>query len=90
MSEQGNIGHNGVSGERLKSFIERVERLAEEKKAICEDISDIYKEAKSAGFEPKIMRKIVSMRKSNLEKRREEAELTRLYAAAIGMQDSFL
>lgn len=73
------------SGVRLKSFIERVERLSEEKTAICEDIKDVYGESKATGFEPKIIRKLVSMRKQNLEKRREEAELVELYMAAIGM-----
>lgn len=87
------VGHNsgdangvdvgGVSGARLKSFIERVERLEEEKSALSEDIRDVYKEAKATGFIPSIMRKIVSIRKTNLEKRREEAELLELYAAAI-------
>ena len=76
-----------VSGNRLKSFIERVERLEEEKKALAEDIRDVYSEAKSTGFEPKIMRKIVSLRKSNLEKRREEQELLDLYMSAIGMAE---
>jgi uncharacterized protein (UPF0335 family) len=76
-----------VSGTRLKSFIERVERLEEEKKALAEDIRDVYSEAKATGFEPKIMRKIVSLRKANLEKRREEQELLDLYMAAIGMAE---
>lgn len=76
-----------VSGNRLKSFIERVERLEEEKKALSEDIRDVYGEAKATGFEPKIMRKIVSLRKSNLEKRREEQELLELYMSAIGMAE---
>lgn len=76
-----------VSGQRLKSFIERVERLEEEKKALGEDIRDVYSEAKATGFEPKIMRKIVSLRKANLEKRREEQELLELYMAAIGMEE---
>lgn len=78
---------DNVSGARLKSFIERVERLEEEKKVLAEDIRDVYSEAKSTGFEPKIMRKIVSLRKSNLEKRREEQELLDLYMAAIGMAE---
>lgn len=77
----------GVSGQRLKSFIERVERLEEEKKAMAEDIRDVYSEAKGTGFDPKIMRKIVSLRKSNLEKRREESELLDLYMSAIGMSE---
>lgn len=81
-------GHNSgeVSGARLKAFFERIERLEEEKKAIAEDISDVYAEAKATGFEPKIIRKLVSLRKVNLEKRREEAELINLYAAAIQME----
>ncbi len=77
----------GVSGQRLKSFIERVERLEEEKKGIGEDVRDVYGEAKATGFDPKIMRKIVSLRKSNLEKRREESELLGLYMSAIGMAE---
>lgn len=81
--EQDNLQE--VSGKRLKAFIERVERLEEEKKALAEDIRDVYAEAKGTGFDPKIMRKIVSLRKANLEKRREEQELLDLYMAAIGM-----
>jgi uncharacterized protein (UPF0335 family) len=76
-----------VSGQRLKSFLERIERLEEEKKALAEDIRDIYGEAKATGFDPKIIRKIVSLRKTNLEKRREEQELLDLYMSAIGMSE---
>ena len=57
-----------VSGARLKSFIERIERLTEEQKAAMEDIKDVYAEAKSGGFDSKIIRKIVSLRKKNLDK----------------------
>jgi uncharacterized protein (UPF0335 family) len=78
---------SNVSGARLKSFLERIERLEEEKKALAEDVRDIYSEAKSTGFEPKIMRKIISLRKTNLEKRREERELLDLYMSAIGMAE---
>ena len=77
----------GVSGARLKAFIERIERLEEEKKATAEDIKDVYGEAKATGFDPKIMRKIVSLRKTNLEKRREEKELLDLYMSALGMAE---
>lgn len=85
---QKQANENGeISGNRLKSFIERIERLEEEKKTLGEDIRDVYSEAKSTGFEPKIMRKIVSMRKANLEKRREEQELLELYMAALGMAE---
>lgn len=91
MTEQSGIGHNSgeVSGARLKSFIERVERLEEEKKAKADDIRDVYAEAKGAGFDTKIMKKIVKLRKSTLEKRREEEELTKLYAAAIQFDMGF-
>lgn len=75
------------SGQRIKSFIERVERLEEEKKALAEDIKEVYGEAKALGFEAKILRKIVSLRKTNLEKRREENELLELYMSAIGMEE---
>lgn len=88
------IGHNsgeaqdavGVSGQRLKGFIERVERLEEEKSALQEDIKDIMAEAKAVGFDTKIMRKIIRLRKMDKEKRNEEEELTELYKAAIGME----
>jgi len=76
----------GVAGKRLKSFLERIERLEEEKSALAEDNRDVYAEAKSAGFESKIMRRIIKLRKMEVEKRREEDELLELYMAAIGME----
>lgn len=76
----------GVSGERLKQYIERVERLEEEKAGIAEDIRDVYAEAKSAGFDSKIMRMIVRLRKMASEKRREEEELLDIYKSAIGLE----
>jgi uncharacterized protein (UPF0335 family) len=79
------VGHNSgtVSGDRLKSFVERIERLQEEQKALGADIKDVFSEVKSAGFEPKILRKLISVRKKNVEARREENELLSLYASAI-------
>jgi uncharacterized protein (UPF0335 family) len=77
----------GVAGERLKSFIERIERLEEEKAGLAEDIKDVYAEAKAVGFDSKTMRKIIRLRKMDTEKRREEDELLELYKAAIGMAD---
>ena len=75
----------GVAGERLRSFIERIERLEEEKTALMEDIKEVYAEAKGTGFDAKTMRKIVSLRKMDTEKRRESEELLDLYKSAIGM-----
>jgi uncharacterized protein (UPF0335 family) len=76
----------GVSGQRLKAFIERIERLETEKAALGEDIKDIYAEAKGVGFDSKIMRKVIRLRKMDAEKRREEEELLELYKSAIGLE----
>lgn len=91
--ESGNAGHNaqakdvgGVAGQRLNAFLERIERLEEEKSGLAEDIKEVYAEAKGTGFDVKTMRRIVRLRKMSVEKRREEEELLDLYAAAIGMQ----
>jgi uncharacterized protein (UPF0335 family) len=69
----------GNAGARLKSFIERVERLEEEKTALMEDIKEIYSEAKGVGFDAKIMRKVVARRKMDRETRQETDELVSLY-----------
>jgi uncharacterized protein (UPF0335 family) len=76
----------GVGGKRLNSFLERIERLEEEKAGLAEDIKEIYAEAKGTGFEPRIMRRIVKLRKMDPEKRREEDELMEVYKAAIGLE----
>lgn len=80
-------GHNsGVNGGQLKSIIERVERLHEERDAIASDIKDIYAEAKGTGFDSKIIKKIVAMRRQDVNKRREEEEILGLYLSALGME----
>ncbi len=76
-----------VNASHLRSFIERVERLEEEKRTIAEDIKEVYAEAKGNGFDPKIMRKIVSMRRVDADKRREEETVLDLYLNALGMID---
>ena len=76
----------GLSGERLRSFIQRIERLEEDKAAIGEDLKEIFAECKGVGFDTKIIRQIVRMRKIEIEKRRENEELLSLYCAAIGME----
>lgn len=75
-----------VSGKRLKSFLERIERLEEEKKGLSDDIKDIFAEAKATGFDTKTMRKLIRLRKMEVEKRREEEELLELYKSAIGLE----
>jgi uncharacterized protein (UPF0335 family) len=71
--------------DHLKAFVERIERLEEEKKALADDIKDVYGEAKANGFDTRIMRKIVSIRKQDRDKRIEEETILDLYLAALGM-----
>lgn len=78
---------SGVSAERLKFLIQRIERVETDRAGLSEDLKQIYIEAKSAGFDTKIIRKIISLRKIEIEKRREESELLALYAAALGMEE---
>jgi len=86
-SEENEAGDvDGVAGKRLLSFFDRIERLEEEKAALSEDIKEIYAEAKAAGFEVKIMRRVMKLRKMEIEKRREEDQLIELYMSAIGME----
>ncbi len=76
---------NTAEAKHLLSFIERIERLEEDKKQVAEDIKDVYAEAKGTGYDVKVMRKIVSIRKQDKDKRREEEEILELYMAALGM-----
>ena len=75
----------GIAADRLKSFIERIERLEEEKTAIAGDIREVYSEAKSTGFETKIMRQLVRLRKREAHDREEQEQLLELYKRAVGM-----
>ncbi|PJB69428.1 MAG: DUF2312 domain-containing protein [Alphaproteobacteria bacterium CG_4_9_14_3_um_filter_47_13] len=76
----------GVAGKRLKSFLDRIERLEEEKAALAEDIKDVYGEAKATGFDPKIMKKVLKIKNMDADKRQEEEALIELYKAAIGIE----
>ena len=69
---------------RLKSFIERIERLEEDKAVIANDLKEVFAEAKGEGFDTKIMRKVVRLRKQDKVKREEEESLVDLYLSAIG------
>lgn len=77
-------GHNSAD-DRLRLLIERVERMEEEKKGVAEDIRDVYAEAKAVGYDPKIMRKIVALRKMKPDDRREQALILETYANALGL-----
>ncbi len=76
---------NSIDSGHLKAFIERIERLEEEKRALAEDIKDVYSEAKGTGYDVKIMRKIVSIRRQDHQKRKEEEEILDLYMSALGI-----
>ncbi|HEV2162988.1 MAG TPA: DUF2312 domain-containing protein [Stellaceae bacterium] len=78
-----NVG--GIAGDRLRSFIERIERLEDEKRALGEDIREVYSEAKGAGFDVKIMRQIVRIRKLDQSERDEQEALLETYMAALGI-----
>jgi uncharacterized protein (UPF0335 family) len=79
------IGDNSLNGGQLRAFVERVERLSEEKKAIADDIKDVFAEAKGNGFDTKIMRKTIKIRAMDRDKWREEEEILDLYLAALGL-----
>jgi uncharacterized protein (UPF0335 family) len=79
-------GHNnGVAGDQLRAFIERIERLEDEKAVLGRDIRDVYAEAKGTGFDTKTMRKIVALKKKDAATREEEAAILDLYCSALGI-----
>ncbi len=73
------------SNNQLKAFVERLEKLEEEKAAIAEDIKEVLAEAKSNGFDPKIIKKVLSLRKQDAKKRAEEQAVLAVYMDALGM-----
>ena len=74
-----------ISAERLRSLIERIERLEEERKALSSDIKDIFAEAKSAGFDVKVMRQLIRLRKQEPAEVEEQETLLDVYRRALGM-----
>ncbi len=75
----------GIAADRLRSIIERIERLEEERKALGSDIKDIYAEAKSAGFDVKVLRQLISIRKKEPAEVEEQESLLDVYRRALGM-----
>lgn len=75
----------GIAADRLRSIIERVERLEEERKALGDDIKDIFSEAKSAGFDVKVIRQVIRLRKQEPADVEEQETLLDLYRRALGM-----
>jgi uncharacterized protein (UPF0335 family) len=79
------IGHNSVAADALKAYVERIERLEEEKSAIAVDIREVYSEAKGNGFDAKVLRKIIAERRRDYAVRQEEEAILQLYREALGM-----
>lgn len=75
----------GITAEQLKAYIERVERLEEEKAAIAADVREVFAEAKANGFDTKIMRQVIRLRKLDSDDRTEQEALLDLYKRALGM-----
>jgi len=76
---------DSVAADQLKAFIERIERLEEEKAGIAGDIREIFSEAKGNGFDTKVMRRVISLRKKDRAERQEEEAILELYMQALGM-----
>ncbi len=75
----------GIAAQRLRAFIERIERLEEEKAALAADIREVYAEARGDGFDAKTMRQVVRLRKLESAERQEQQALLDLYKAALGL-----
>ena len=75
----------GIAGDRLKSFVERIERLEEERRTLSADIKEVYAEAKGTGFDTKIMRQLIRLRKMDKDDLDEQETLLDVYKRALGM-----
>ena len=80
--------NEGVAGDQLRQIIERIERLEEEKQGIADDIKDVYAEAKGNGFDVKVLRQIIKLRKQEPQERNEFEAILDLYMQALGMSFS--
>lgn len=78
-----------VARDQLRSIVERIERLEEEKKNIADDIREVYAEAKGNGFDTKVLRQVVALRKKDLAERQEQDAVRDLYLQALGMLPDF-
>jgi uncharacterized protein (UPF0335 family) len=82
------ISSDSVAQDQLRAFVERIERLHEERKAISDDISEIYSEAKGNGFDTKVLKRVIAIRRQDHNERMEQEALLDLYLAALGMQSA--
>jgi uncharacterized protein (UPF0335 family) len=80
------VNPDEVAKDQLTAFVERIERLEEEKKGIADDIKEVYAEAKGNGFDVKVLRKVISVRKQDASERAEQEAILDLYLQALGMK----
>jgi uncharacterized protein (UPF0335 family) len=79
------INPDEIAKDQLKAFVERIERLEEEKKGIADDIKEVYAEAKGNGFDTKVLRKVIQLRRQEASERQEQEAILDLYMRALGM-----
>jgi uncharacterized protein (UPF0335 family) len=79
------VAKSGFAKEHLRAFVERIERLEEEKKALADDIREVYSEAKGTGFDTKVMRRVIALRKMESADRQQLEELLEVYKSALNM-----
>src|SRR5215510_10252365 len=87
-SREKSMSATRVAKDHLKAFVERIERLEEEKKTIADDIKDVYAEAKANGYDTKALRTVVRLRKQDVEERKEQEAILETYLHALGMLDA--
>jgi uncharacterized protein (UPF0335 family) len=85
VAEKDDVQTGGIAADRLRSLVDRIERLEEERKALSSDIKDIYAEAKSAGFDVKVLRQLIRIRKQEAAEVEEQETLLDVYRRALGM-----
>ena len=85
MARKPTVSSDSVAQDQIRAFIERIERMEEEKRAIADDIKEIYAEAKGNGFDTKVLRQIIRIRKQDASERAEQEALLELYMTALGM-----
>lgn len=85
MNDFAGIGHNGIARDQLRSIVERIERLEEERASLASDVKEIYSEAKGNGFDTKIIRQVIRIRKQDAAERQQQEEMLDVYMAALGM-----
>ena len=78
-------GHGGVARDQLRAFVERIERLEEEKKTLADDIKDVYGEARAMGFDTKVLRTVISIRRQDQNERMEQEAVLDTYLHALSM-----